>query len=60
MNDSYWVMVCDNISEIAEIVMIICIILGVISMAISWLNYCNSNGKKVLNGKCLRKEGHGL
>ena len=46
MNDSYWVMVCDNISEIAEIVMIICIILGVISMAISWLNYCTSNGKK--------------
>ena len=46
MNDSYWYMVCDNISEIAEISMIICIIFAVISVAISWISYCTSNGKK--------------
>lgn len=32
MNDSYWVMVCDNISDISQIIVILCVVLGSASM----------------------------
>ena len=46
MIDSYWAMVLDNISDIAEVVMIVCVIFWVASMVILWMNYCLSKGNK--------------
>ena len=46
MIDSYWVMVFDNVAEVAEGVMIICLALGIASMFISWLAYNNAREKK--------------
>ena len=46
MIDSYWAMVLDNMSEIAEVVMIVCVVFWVASMAIMWISYYWSRGNK--------------
>lgn len=46
MNDSYWAMVFDNISDIAQLVMIICVVLGLASMVVSCLSYKEARGNK--------------
>ena len=46
MNDSYWVMVFDNISDISQIVVILCVVLGSASMVVSCMSYKEARGNK--------------